>query len=152
MAFRYKFHCNSDNFESFLDKNHRFLLIRHLIYSAVGLDVLFWLVSPLYSMNSYYRFYVYTRCEVGISEKQIFEELAKVHQDPCPSLQTINWWILEIQNKSPGRPILTVNAANVQRVGLLIEEDCRLFCRDIEEQTKIPKTCVHDTGKRFHNL
>ena len=111
-------------------------------------------------MNSYYRFYVYTRCEVGILEKQIFEELARVYQDPCPSLQTIYRWILEIQmgsfqfekNKSPGWPILTVNAANVQRVGLLIEEDCRLSCRDIEEQTKIPKTCVHDTGKRFHNL
>ena len=57
------------------------------------------------------------------------------------------------KKKSPGRPILTVNAANVQRVRLLIEEDCCLSCRDIEEvQTKIPKTCVCDTGKNFHNL
>ena len=45
------------------------------------------------------------------------------------------------KKKSPGRPILTVNTANIQRVRLLIEEDCRLSCR---EQTKIPKTCVHD--------
>ena len=37
------------------------------------------------------------------------------------------------KKKSPGRPILTVNTANVQRVRLLIEEDCRLSCRDIEE-------------------
>ena len=51
------------------------------MYSAMGLDVLFWFVSPLYSMNSYYIFYVYTRCELGISGKQIFYVLARVHQD-----------------------------------------------------------------------
>ena len=32
-------------------------------------------------MNSYYRFYVYTCGELGIKGKQIFDELARVHQD-----------------------------------------------------------------------
>ena len=93
-------------------------------------------------MNSYNRFNVYTRCELGISGKQIFHELARVHQDPYPSLQTIYRWILEIQmgsfqfekKKSPGRPILTVSAANVQRVRLLIAKDCRLSCREFREE------------------
>ena len=57
-------------------------------------------------------FIQYTRHELGISGKLIFDELAIVHQDPCPSLQTIYRWILEIQmgsfqfekKKSPSRP------------------------------------------------
>ena len=90
---------------------------------------------------------------MGIKGKQIFDELARVHSDPCPSLQTIYRWILEIQmgsfqfekKKSPGRPFLTDNAAKVQRVRLLNEEDCRLSYRDIEEQTKIPQNLPGQT-------
>ena len=33
-------------------------------------------------MNSYFRFYVYTRCEIGISGKQIFDELSLIKSTP----------------------------------------------------------------------
>ena len=38
-------------------------------------------------MNSYYIFYVYTHCELGISGKQIFDVLPG-RQDPCPIITT----------------------------------------------------------------
>ena len=104
-------------------------------------------------MNSHYRFYVYKRHRLGISGKQIFDELARVHQDPFPSLQTIYQWILEIQmgsfqfekKKSQGRQFLTVNAANVQRVRLLMPQRESINADYMIQYLK-------DTSNRFQNL
>ena len=75
-----------------------------------------------------------------------------VHKDTCPSHNTIFRCIREIQTgcfelqkgKSPGRPISTSNAANVQKVKGLIDENCRLSCYELESITELPKTTVHD--------
>ena len=93
-----------------------------------------------------------TRCKHGIPAKQVFDKLMSVHKDTCPSHNTIFRWIREIQTgcfelqkgKSPGRPISTSNAANVQKVKGLIDENCRLSCYELESITELPKTTVHD--------
>ena len=51
----------------------------------------------------------------------------------------------EIQRgDSSGRPIFISNAANVQKVKSLIDENCRLPCYELQSITGILKRTVHD--------
>ena len=86
-------------------------------------------------------------------ETDLYEEfMSEIHRDSFPSLITTYRWISQIQmeffrlekKKSPGRTASTINVANVQKARLLVEENCRLSCRDKEDITSIPKTCVHE--------
>lgn len=111
-------------------------------------------------MNDNFRFYVYTRHQLGISPHDIHNELLTVHGDACPSDRTVCRWISDIKTdhfqltkrSGPGRPVSTTTAANVQKIKTLIAENSRLSCSDIASTLSIPKTCVYEILTKTLNL
>ena len=71
-----------------------------------------------------------------------------VHEDTCPSQNTIFRWIGEILDgffRASKRqvPRETSNAANIQKVKGLIDENYTFSCYELESITATPKTTVH---------
>lgn len=111
-------------------------------------------------MKHNFRFYVFTRNQLGLSVRDIHNELVAAHGDASPTERTVFRWVSDITNghfelekgKSPGRPISTCTAANVQKVKTLITQNYRLSCGDIASNLSIPKSCVFEILTKNLNL
>ena len=102
-------------------------------------------------MNDDFRFYVFTRHQLGIPPSNIHQELTIVYGDDVPTIRTVFKWVELIKNDrfelkkrvSSGRPVSTATPANIDRIRKLIQSDCRMSCSDLADELEIPKTCVY---------
>jgi histone-lysine N-methyltransferase SETMAR len=107
------------------------------------------------------QFYVCNELKRGFQPNTIHEHLLGVWKDQTPSLPTIYRWCAKFQQEQcesfedkakPGRPSSTKTNENVKKIAELIADNPKQSTRDIEEQTGINHTTVHQILSSELNL
>lgn len=100
-----------------------------------------------------FKFYVFTRAKLGIKADNCFHELTQAHGKDAPSRATVFRWYSLFKNDdkadddsgcASGRPRITRTVENIRAVEEMINNDCRLSVRDLEQYLDIPKSTVHE--------
>ena len=101
---------------------------------------------------SHFRFYVYTRIKLGITSKEVFEELKSAWGDQAPSYPTIRKWKTEFSCGSitffddaarSGQPSTSRNESTINQVREAIEQDSRMSTRDLSELLNVDNATIH---------
>jgi transposase len=99
-----------------------------------------------------YRGYILTRYKLGLSSIDIFKELELAYLDRAPSYMTVCRWVNRFKDGSEsledeeriGRPITAVTTANIDIVRALIEENPHISYSQIEAETMLYPTSIHE--------
>ena len=110
--------------------------------------------------NSHFRFYVKVRCILGISPKNIWEELSKAFGKEAPSYAFVVKWNKLFKdgredvkdNPRSGRPITALTQDNIELVSELIKEDPYITYDQIEAQTSLNPNSINTIIHSFLKL
>ena len=98
-----------------------------------------------------YRFYIFTRLQLGDSIKKIHDDLQAVYGTNCVPYSTMYKWIQAFRSEqsssksgtSPGRPFLARNEQNIALVERLVAEDPHSTIRELSEACDLSTGTIH---------
>ena len=100
----------------------------------------------------YNRYYIKTRCQLGITTVEIHHELKLALGDLSPSYQTVARWAHFFKNgresieddHRPGRLVTTYTKQNIDQFRQLIDENPHISYNQIEAEASINKCSIHE--------
>ena len=111
--------------------------------------------------QEFFRQYLFTRYKLGISAKDVFEELEQVYPETSPSLRTVYRWMKEFSEGTktsctdlprPGRPRTSHTAQSEEKLKAALEEDAFLSLRQLAAFVQLDKSTesrmMHEMGYR----
>lgn len=102
------------------------------------------------------RGYIKTRCQLGVSPKEIFDELCAVHGQNEVSYATVTRWVKKFKTgcdsiydaQKPGRPCSATASKMVEKVCDVVKSDARLTVHQIATRVGISAASVFRILKR----